>query len=383
MKRAGKLGFVLVLILSTTTGCWNLREPNQFAFLLGSGIDLTKDEKLELSTLIAKPKEISGGDQQGAGGAKKSFIVVSATGKNHSDATQNLQEQLSRSLFPGHRDIILIGQRMAESGISDMIDSFFRNPETEMRSRAFVIKEGEAKDVLSIESYFDPFITSTLLSQIKNLGLKKDYFRSFVSDALGQGTQPTLPAIQLNASHHYTYSGTAIFNKDNDLKMVGFLDAEESFYANWVKGRQTSFVITTTIPEGNGKVSLKLDSLGQRIHIKMVDKKIQIDVHLSGNGSIIENDTNLDPSNPKDFHTIQNELDQRIQKSIQQIIKKVQKEYKTDIFGFGERVHQKYPYQWKTLKHNWNETFPQLQVSVNLDLQFDSGLGNSSIKDKN
>lgn len=379
MKRTSKLFIVLLLTLTGTTGCWNMKEPNEIAFVMGSGLDLTKDGQYQLSTLIAVPAGIGGGQMSG-GSEKKSFSVVSATGKDNSDAAQNLQAQLSRSLFPGHRLITLIGQRMAEKGINDLVDEFFRNPQSGFRTRVFAVKDGQAKDVFTIESYFDPYITTTLMTQLDTLGLKHYYFRDFLSDTLSQGIQPQMPAIKLNDLGHYSYAGTAVFNKQDGLKLVGFLNPEESSYANWITGRQTEFVITSNIPQGNGNISLKLKSLGHRIHVKTINGQMHLAVQLTGNGTIVENNTDFDPTKLKDFQFIQDKLNQRTQKSIQQLIKKVQRQYKADIFGFGQSIHQKYPYQWKALKRNWDKTFPELPVSVKVDLQFDSISAGSSIK---
>jgi spore germination protein KC len=250
-----------------------------------------------------------------------------------------------------------------------------------MRSRKYVVKDGQAKDVLSIDTIFDPFVTTALVREESTLGLKHYYHRDFYSDALSQGTQPLLPAVRINASKKYVYAGAGIFNKDDGLKLVGFLNVEETSYANWFTGRQSGFTVTSFVTQGNGYVSLKLQSLGQRIRVKMVDNQLQIDLRLIGKGVIIENNANLDPTKAKDLQIIQDALNQTAQKSIQQLIEKAQKQYKTDIFGFGEIVHQQYPNQWKTLNQNWNETFPQLHVSVQVELQSkDMGQNHSSIK---
>jgi spore germination protein KC len=75
-------------------------------------------------------------------------------------------------------------------------------------------------------------------------------------------------------------------------------------------------------------------------------------------------------------------MSQTTQKSVQQLIAKAQKQYKIDFFGFGERVHEQLPYLWKkTLNQNWNNTFPQIPISVKVDLQCkDPGQDNSSVK---
>jgi spore germination protein KC len=382
MKRAGKLCFVWLLVILSTTGCWNLKEPNQIAFVLGTGLDLTKDGQLLVSVQTVIPSGASSGQESGGGGAKKkSFRVISATGKNVYDAVQGIQAQASRSMFSGHRRIILIGQRLAEHGMGNLLDEFIRNPQSELRSRIYVVKNGQAKDVLSVEPIFEPFTSTVLVREQATLGLKRYYFRNFLSDTLSQGLQPMLPAVRLTTPKQFVYTGTAVFNKDDGLKLVGFLNSKESNYAYWITNRQTTFTITSIVKRGNGNVSLKLRSLDRRIRVKMIDKQIQIDVHLTGEGTILENNTNLDPTKRKDLNIIQEELSQTTQKSIQKMIKKVQEQYKTDIFGFGESVHRKYPYQWKTLKRDWNDTFPELDISVKVELQSkDPGETTSSIK---
>lgn len=383
MKRAGELCLVLLLIVSSTTGCWNLREPDQLAFVSGTGLDLTKDGQLQISVQIVIPSGIGGGQDSGGGGGtkKKSFRVISATGKNIYDTVPNLQTQLSRSLFLGHREIILIGQRLAEHGIGNLLDEFIRNPQSELRSRIYVVKNGQAKDILSAEPIFEPFTSTELVREQVTLGLKRYYFLNFLSDALSQGLQPMLPTVRLTDLKQFVYSGTAVFNKDEGLKLVGFLNIKESFHANWITNRQTEFSITSFVTQGDGNVSLKLQSLGRRIHVKMVDEQIQIDVLLTGEGTIVENNSNLDPTKLKDLYIIQDELSQTTRKSIQQLIEKVQKQYKTDIFGFGESVHQQHPYQWRTLKRDWNDTFPELHVSVKVELQCKNpGETSSSVK---
>jgi spore germination protein KC len=383
MKRAGILCFILLLMVLSITGCWNLREPDHIAFDLGTGMDLTKDGKMELSTLIAIPAGVGGSSDGGGGGPKKkSSIVIKATGRDIYDANQNLQRLLSRKLFLGHRQIIVVGQRMAEHGLGNLLDEFVRNPDSEMRSRKYVVKDGLAKDVLSVNTIFDPYVTDALVRELSTLGLKHYYHRDFFADAMSQGTQPLMPAVRLNASKKYVYAGTGIFNKDNGLKLVGFLNVEETAYANWITGRQTGFAVHSFVTQGNGYVSLNLQSLGKRIRVKMVDNQPQIDVRLTGQGFIIENNASLDPSKPKDLQIIQDELSQTAQKSIQQLIKKAQNQYKLDFFGFGERVHEQYPRQWKTtLNQKWNETFPQVPISIKVELQCkDMGQTNSSTR---
>lgn len=43
------------------------------------------------------------------------------------------------------------------------------------------------------------------------------------------------------------------------------------------------------------------------------------------------------------------------------------KELNSDIFGFGEAVHENYPNEWKHIENNWDEIFKKLDVEVMVD----------------
>ena len=128
-------------------------------------------------------------------------------------------------------------------------------------------------------------------------------------------------------------------------------------------------------------MSVKLQSLDRRIRVRMVDQRMQVEVRLTGDGTIVENNTSLDPTKRKDVLKIQEELSQAAQKSVEELVERVQKQYKTDIFGIGESVHRQHPVQWKALRPKWKETFSELRVSVDVKIQCkDPGQSNSSLK---
>ncbi|MFB5195831.1 Ger(x)C family spore germination protein [Neobacillus sp. KR4-4] len=379
MKRTAKLCLLFLLQLWITTGCWNLKEPDQLSYVTGNGLDLTKDGKLEASTLIVVPTGVASGGELSGGEKNQSFHVISATGTNVTEAIVNIQAKLSRVVFQGHREIFLIGQRMAEHGIGETIDPFLRNAQSHLQSLIYVVKNRNAKDVFSDEPMFEPYISTALEKEQTALGFKPYLARELIADTMSDGTQPLLPAVSLNSTKHFSYSGSAILNKDDGVKLVGFLNRKESYYATWITDRLTNFTLTSYVPKGDGNVSLRLEKLGRRIRVKKVDERIQADIHLIGEGTIIENNTKLDPSKRKDLLLIQDELGHKTQKSAKLLVKKVQNKYKMDIFGLGESVHQQYPQKWKTLKRNWAKTFPTVDVSVKVDLQInDPGITNSS-----
>lgn len=54
----------------------------------------------------------------------------------------------------------------------------------------------------------------------------------------------------------------------------------------------------------------------------------------------------------------------RVKRDVKAALKKTQQVYKVDIFGLGEAVHRKYPNEWKELKSEWSDSFPEVQVDI-------------------
>ncbi len=76
------------------------------------------------------------------------------------------------------------------------------------------------------------------------------------------------------------------------------------------------------------------------------------------------------PVNVTDLHVllrIEKVLQEKIKDEAEATIQEAQKT-KTDIFGFGEKLHQSEPDNWKKLEQDWQDVyFPALDVDVTVE----------------
>jgi spore germination protein KC len=76
------------------------------------------------------------------------------------------------------------------------------------------------------------------------------------------------------------------------------------------------------------------------------------------------------PLNLTDMHVlidIERKLAEDLKKEMEDAIVRAQKN-KSDIFGFGELMHESHPKEWKKLEKNWDDdTFPKLEVDVQVE----------------
>jgi len=368
------LCMILVVSLCFLTGCWDRTELNDLAIELGWGLDQAKNNKVEISAQFIIPSKMGMG-QSGRSNAGKSVFLESGTGKDTHEAVQMMQTKMSREIFRGHQRVILIGEKLAKNGLAPVLDAYSRDPDIRLRADALVVKGNTAKEFLK---------ASIPLEAIPALGALKEHMQiealgdtsllNFLIAGTSDGITPILPVIKLNMSHKkdenevkgFQIVGGAIFN--NDLKLVGYLNMQEWLATLWIVNRLSKQTITATASKGNGSASLYMTKIKRKIIPTIKGATIKCDVVFSGEGTIQENNTNLDLSQPKNLTFLERVMEKQSEKQALQTIKKVQKQYGTDIFGFGESLHQKYPSEWKGLKKNWSKQFRKVQVSVHAKL---------------
>ncbi|MGG2067075.1 Ger(x)C family spore germination protein [Bacillus sp. S14(2024)] len=366
---------ILVVSLFFLTGCWDRTELNDLAIELGWGLDQAKNNKVKISAQFIIPSKMGMG-QSGRSAAGKSVFIETGTGKDTIEAGQMIQTKLSREIFRGHQRVILIGEQLARHGLAPVLDVYSRDPDIRLRADALVVKGSTAEQFLE---------ASKPLEAIPALGALKEHMQieelgdtsllNFLIAGTSDGITPILPVIKLTHISKkqdktefkgFQIVGGAVFNKD--LKLVGYINIQEWLTTLWLVNRLSKQNITATVPKENGSASLYMTKIGRKIIPIIRGNTIKYDILLSGEGVIRENNTNLDLTQPKNLTLLEHVLEKKAEKQALQTIKKVQKQYGTDIFGLGEAIHQKYPSQWKGLKKNWDKQFRKVEVSVHANL---------------
>lgn len=372
------------------SGCWDNKEVSELSLELAWGIDKAPNNKVKISAQTIIPSKIASqqpSDQGQGGNNGEPYYTVSSSGKNTLDAVQQMQTKLSRSIFRGHRKVIVIGEPMARQGIKEVFDTYTRDPNLKLRTDIFVIKGSSAERFLKTSYPFEAIPGLGVLGEQNQTGTPKELVMlHFLLTATSEGASPTVPAIAygMNSSSSssegddqkdrsrsdkegFRIVGTAIFNKE--LKLVGYLNLEESRSMRWVAGRQNKLTVSTTIPDEEGNVSMDLYKIGRKIHTTHVGNRLKILITLTGKGAIRENNTQLDLTNPNNVALVQNAVNKQVEKNVLRTITKVQQNYGTDVFGFSEAIRTKKLPLWKSIRNNWETEFREADVSVHSTLK--------------
>lgn len=383
------------------TGCWDRHELNDQAIVLGWGMDQTEDgQYLATATLVLPLASKSGGQQGGEQGGRSGFMTESAYGRNNRDAEQNMQRKLSRVLFPGHRRNIFIGEKLAEQGVFPILDEYGRSPMVRPRTNIFVVRGGTAQEAMSLAYQLEtnPAIAVQKIQEKSGAPISRSLLDFFImANGTGCGVMPALTILppemktdkksKNDSPPQSTLGlyGAAIFN--SQLKLAGYLNYDDFWVRLWITGKLAARNFTTVInsidadkPGGAAADALSGASRGKTVSVSVDTFKSHITpvfssgdltsfrILLEGKGFIEENNSPLNLAKPANVEKVEARMNQYLEQRITKVVTKVQKEFKSDIFGFGDTIHRRHPYQWKKLAADWETVFPDIKLEVKVKL---------------
>ncbi|GHH99427.1 Ger(x)C family spore germination protein [Neobacillus kokaensis] len=367
LKRAVNLmlTFSICLLTLFLTGCWDRVEINDLALVMATGLDKANDNNIELSVQLAIPKAMGGGQGMvGGHGGDKPTIVEKATGKTIFEAMSRLQEKVSRRIFWGHNEVIIIGEKLAREGIQRHIDFFTRHPSPRERSFVFVAK-GKAIDTLKVIPDLERS-SAEITRELANFKIGMSVtLKELVQMLIGNTRAAALPWIEVEREPEnkmgLRVNGTAVFKKD---KMVGRINDKVTRGVLWLRNEIKLSAVTFEPKGAEGQISFNLLRSHTELIPKIENGKWKITAKVVTEDDVVENETKLNLMNPKIVKEIEKQLEQEIDDRILMTVKLVQEEMEADIFGFADAFYRHYPDQWSKVKDQWDEKFPEVEVDI-------------------
>ncbi|MFC7441081.1 Ger(x)C family spore germination protein [Laceyella putida] len=362
LKGAGKRALCLLLIASLPIlpGCWDRKELNEIALIRALGIDRTEDGQIEMTLLQAIPQRV-GTDSGTGGGGKQQQMVLSARGVTIPEAQSKLQEKMGRRIFMGHQEVVVLGKRLAKTGIWEALDYFARHPG--LRKDAFVfVTESSPKEIFETVAPGETISTGTLYKMVKleravNLTLMR-----LLQEVSGDAEAAGIPVVMKVNDTTLAMDGTAVFRGD---KMVDHLDRKAAEGLMWIRNEFTTRMVNTRLPGERGYVSMEVVRSEIELIPKIEGKKRRILLKVTSEDDVRFNGTRLTLYHPSNVDRIARAMERILRDRIRQTVEKVQKKDRADVLGFAGAFHREYPEEWAKVKDRWNEqVFPRLDVDI-------------------
>lgn len=368
----------VLLLLVFLTGCWSRRELNELGIAVGIGVDKA-DKGYRVTVQIVSPGEIVAGKSSGN---RTPVTVYEATADTIFEAIRKITTKSSREVYLAHLRVLIIGEKLAREGMERALDHFSRDHEVRTDYFVIVAKGTTASDVLKVLTPIEKIPANNLylsLDSSEKLWAPTATITldELISDFVSEGKNPVLSAVtvvggkagqsqknieNISPTGYLKYSGLAVFRGG---KLIGYLNEKESKVYSYVTDRVQNTVGLASCPNG-GKLALEVISSKTKVKGKIVNDQPQILIEIKTEENVGEVECEIDLTKRETIAKLEQLANQKVASIVMTTIKKVQNDYKSDIFGFGEAIHRADPAAWKQLKENWDEVFPKVDVSVNV-----------------
>ena len=383
---------ILCLIL---TGCWDRNELNELAITMALGIDKVDDEYV-VSAQTVIPGEVS---SMKGGPGESPVTLFQAKGATVNDAIRNLAKLSPRTGYFGHLQIVVIGETLAQEGISNTLDYLSRYFEIRSDFYLLIAKETEAGKILNVQTVLERIPANTIFnilhtSQHRMSNTSAVTLARLIVDLEREGKEGVITGIYIMGDEESGSSkqnvesitpttqlkmdGIAVFKED---KLVGWLTDEEGIAYNIITNQVKNTLGTLSCPEG-GKVTINVDKLTSKLKNTIVDGKPEIKIDIQIFGNIGEIDCEIDVTKKETVKMLEKTYEEQVEKNVNETIQVVQDDFQSDIFGFGAAIHQSNPKEWKKIKSQWGTEFSEIKTTVKVKVNIRHfGTVNNPIKE--
>ncbi|WP_028306640.1 Ger(x)C family spore germination protein [Desulfitibacter alkalitolerans] len=356
--------FVLILLsLLLLTGCWDRLEVEERVPVLSIGIDMAEDGELIISIAVPDVLGLAGGPQ--AAPEKKQPIVIAAKAKNLTTAFEQLHSMLAREVFLGYVRVLVISEEVAfKRDINEVLDGFRRS--AQFRPLAYmIITPDKPEDIIAVapaEATLPiTYLYRMIDNEIRKQWLLDTYMHNFTIPYRNQGIEPVLVSIKY-LEDRLSIAGLSAFKRD---RLAGSLNNEELSDFLRIKGLLGKSIESPCNLHPDeilvvSPIQIKTKTRVETNHAGRITAKINIKLTVE----IIEK--NPDRAHLGKEHVFEEYLAKVFENRTNNLIKKIQHDFQSDIIGIGLYVRAYYPDYWKQI--NWDEYFPYIPIEVSFDV---------------
>lgn len=330
-------GFKIIIValfsMLTLTGCIG-REPNEIAYVVAVGIDKGENDNYDITLQYVSPST-SGGEE--SGGKESEIEHLTFNEPNIYAAIEKAGEANSKTFSLAHTKLIIVSHETSEEGIGDMTENFIRNDD--LRPDVYLaVAQGSAKDYLeSVNPKSEVNMAKYYLmifDRNKMLGLSESIIKNFFCSVITADYDSVVPIAHASQEDSV---GSAVFKGG---KMVGTLTVRETEIYKLLEKDKTEGYLTlqnnTTLPS---PVTIKtVQKKSPKYKIDHENKKIEIDISLEGDINALSPDYKIDTG----LENFEKNCEDCVAEECETLIRKVLREYKSDILRLNERSKIKF-----------------------------------------
>ncbi|MBW9151699.1 Ger(x)C family spore germination protein [Clostridium estertheticum] len=367
-KKMVSIIFIIIICPIILCGCWNYREIDTLAIVAGMALD--KDMVTNKYILTT---EVITTQAQGVSSIISSQIFTTE-GDSVFSAVRDAIEKTGLRLFWSDSKVVIISDSIAREGIIPAIDWTNRSNFVRPDMWLLVAKGNTASEILKTKVKINE-VTSFHLDDTMNSWKVLSKFTnsmvwSFIDGLSSPGKSEAVTTVENKPSDGNILplvEGCAIFKSD---KLVGYINGNETLYMLIIKNKIKQGLITLVNVSGsNTNVTLELNDNRTKLTPIYNNGSVSMIINVYPTLSIHEIQGTKDFMKEENLEILQSEAEKKIGSQIQTLISKLQKDYDSDVLGFGEKFNEEKPKVSKYFMKNGKDIFKNMKTTVNVHVQ--------------
>jgi Ger(x)C family germination protein len=349
--------FVIFVILTLLTGCWDQKTLKHSKFMSTIGFDIIDDHKYLVTTAINLFKEM--------GEAKEQMSeIVMGEGYTVKDGFLSLDQMISDEPLPMKLNSILVSDDVARKDVYQVLDTFFRTPESPLGAKIIVV-EGKASDVILLKKVggtnIGDHLRDLMISAEDDSLIPKQTALFTFSSLFDPGKSIVLPFIKL-AQGKIELGGLALFHQK---QMTGKLSSKETQIFMLLADKIDQNMIFTekiNLQDHHHEgvyITIEVKDMNRKLSVKAKDPNdinVLIDVQLEA--EIIEFPSDQLESN-KLIEKINQVLTEKLTKNAEKVVNTLL-DANCDAFGIGRELIAYHTEIWDQL--DWEKAYPSIEI---------------------
>lgn len=389
----------IVIGVSSLTGCWDKRELDRKAYVIGIGLD--KDEqqgKIMVTYLIANPEV--GSQQSGGGTNEPTQEILSLTGSDFISSRNTANAVITREISYDLLRVIIVSEEFAKDpDFIRWIYSATKDREIKRSTHLIVTKE-KAKTFINknkpkLETrphkYFEFIMQRGIDTGLIPDADLNNYYRVTESDAdlflaiyATTETDNSNPANGADdnflageakmqgLTNDPQFIGSAVFKEG---KMIGKITGEQTRISTILDDTQNFKDILTVFPDPFNEryqISVRMfKNEENKIKMNLENGRPKIDITIPLFIDVLSDPSMINYAKNKDkVAKLKQSLTKDIESKIKKFIDWSKEEYKGEMFHWSLAARKEFSTLREFRDFNWMKSYPNAEVEVKVDIRF-------------
>ncbi len=188
---------------------------------------------------------------------------------------------------------------------------------------------------------------------------------SFIDGISSEGKSETVATVKNELNDGIIsprIAGSAIFKSD---KLVGYLDENETLYMLMIKNKiKEGLIVLKNVSGSDTNVTLEIHENKTKLTPLYNNGTVSLIIDIYPVVTIDEIEGTKDFMKEENLKILQSEAENKIKTQIQSLISKLQKDYDSDVLGFGEIFEKEKPKVSEDFKKNGKDIFTNLKLKL-------------------